>query len=72
MYWVAVTVHVVATAAYGALVVRDIVRPWQDPVRAGGADDPSGGVFDGAEDRFVLGADVDVSQAEPSAPQRTS
>jgi hypothetical protein len=36
------------------MVVRDILRPEHDPVRADGTDDPSGGVLDGAPDRFVL------------------
>jgi uncharacterized membrane protein len=68
IYWVAVTIHLVATAAYGALVVRDILRPEYDPVRANGADDPSGGVFDGAADRFVLGdAPAVVGEPEPVA-----
>jgi hypothetical protein len=34
-----------------ALVVRDILRPDRDPVRAVGEDDPAGGVLDGAADR---------------------
>ncbi len=38
-----------------ALVVRDILRPDRDVVRAGDeADDPAGGVLDGAEDHLVL------------------
>ena len=37
-----------------ALVVADILRPEADVVRAGGEDDPAGGVLDGAPDRFVL------------------
>jgi uncharacterized membrane protein len=36
------------------LVVKDILRPDTDLVRAGGADDPAGGVLAGAPDRFVL------------------
>jgi uncharacterized membrane protein len=36
------------------LVVRDILRPEHDVVRAAGDDDPAGGVLDGAPDRFVL------------------
>jgi uncharacterized membrane protein len=36
------------------LVVRDILRPDADVVRADGADDPADGVLAGAEDRFVL------------------
>jgi hypothetical protein len=37
-----------------ALVVRDILEPDYDLVRAAGDDDPAGGVLDGAGDRFVL------------------
>jgi hypothetical protein len=36
------------------LVVRDILRPETDLVRAAGEDDPAGGVLAGAPDRFVL------------------
>jgi hypothetical protein len=36
------------------LVVRDILQPAHDVVRAGGADDPAGGVLSGAPDRLVL------------------
>ena len=35
-------------------VVREILRPAGDLVRMAGDDDPSGGVFEGADDRFVL------------------
>jgi len=37
-----------------ALVVRDILEPGYDLVRAAGDDDPAGGVLDGAADAFVL------------------
>jgi uncharacterized membrane protein len=36
------------------LVVKDILRPDTDVVRADGADDPAGGVLEGAADRFTL------------------
>jgi hypothetical protein len=32
------------------MVIRDILLPDRDPVRAGDVDDPSGGVLDGAPD----------------------
>jgi uncharacterized membrane protein len=35
-------------------VVSDILQPERDTVRSGAADDPAGGIFDGARDRFVL------------------
>jgi uncharacterized membrane protein len=38
------------------LMIREMWRPELDLVRAGGIDDPAGGLFDGAPDRFVLPA----------------
>ncbi|MFD5817106.1 glycosyltransferase family 87 protein [Streptomyces sp. NPDC127038] len=55
-YQVAIAVHVLGTLYLCAMVLRDIFRPEHDVVRRSGDDDPSGGVFDGAEDVFVLGA----------------
>ena len=37
------------------LIVRDVLHPEHDPVRADGSDDPAGGVLDGAPDVFRLG-----------------
>jgi hypothetical protein len=37
-----------------ALVIRDILQPEHDLVRAAGDDDPAGGVLENAPDRFVL------------------
>jgi uncharacterized membrane protein len=37
-----------------ALVVREMWCPWLDVVRADGADDPGGGVFDQAEDPWMV------------------
>jgi len=46
-----VLVRDLAVITLCALVIRAIYRPQFDPVREGGlADDPAGGVFDGAED----------------------
>jgi uncharacterized membrane protein len=42
--------------ALAGLVVREMWRPDLDVVRFGGVDDPVGGFFDGAPDRFVLRA----------------
>jgi uncharacterized membrane protein len=54
-YWSAIAVHVVATCVFAGFVVRDVLRPECDPVRSSlDADDPGGGVLDGAPDRFVL------------------
>ena len=43
---------------YAGLVVRDILRPDLDVVRADGSDDPAGGVLDGAPDRAPRPAGV--------------
>ncbi|MFR9797515.1 glycosyltransferase family 87 protein [Streptomyces sp. MS06] len=53
-HW-AIGVHLLGTLYLCAVVVRDILKPERDVVRRAGDDDPSGGVLDGAEDRFVLG-----------------
>ncbi|MEU0964377.1 glycosyltransferase 87 family protein [Streptomyces sp. NPDC005917] len=54
-HW-AIAVHLLGTLYLCAMVVRDILMPERDVVRRSGDDDPSGGVLDGAEDVFVLGA----------------
>ncbi|HEX2497613.1 MAG: glycosyltransferase family 87 protein [Actinomycetes bacterium] len=52
-YWIAISSHLAGTAYLAGMVVRDILRPQYDPVRADGVDDdPSGGPLDGAPDRF--------------------
>jgi hypothetical protein len=38
--------------ALAGLIVREMWCPWLDVVRVDGADDPGGGVFDGATDYF--------------------
>ncbi|MET8142708.1 glycosyltransferase 87 family protein [Sphaerisporangium sp. NPDC005288] len=53
-YFAAVWARAITIAILAAFVVRDILRPEHDVIRQGGVDDPVGGVFDGAEDRFVL------------------
>ena len=50
IYWLAVIVRLGTQLGVATLVVRDIFRPSRDPVRAGGLDDPAGGVLDGAPD----------------------
>jgi hypothetical protein len=41
-------------ALLAAYVVRDVLSPERDVVRAAGHDDPAGGVLDQAQDRFRL------------------
>ncbi|MGW1667167.1 glycosyltransferase family 87 protein, partial [Streptomyces microflavus] len=52
-YHVVILLHLLGTAYICLVVVRDILRPDRDPVRADGGDDPSGGVLDRAPDVFV-------------------
>ncbi|MGW1618176.1 glycosyltransferase family 87 protein [Streptomyces sp. NPDC002172] len=54
-HW-AIAVHLLGTLYLCGMVVRDILMPERDLVRRSGEDDPSGGVLDGTEDAFVLGA----------------
>ena len=53
-YVLAVLAHIAATVYIMAKVVRAVWRPEHDPVRRVDTDDPQGGDFDGAADKFVL------------------
>ena len=50
IYWLAVLTRLATQLWVVSLVVRDALVPKRDPVRAGGADDPSGGPLDRAVD----------------------
>ena len=50
IYWLAVLIRLSTQSWVAIMVVRDALRPEFDPVRAGGRDDPTGGVLDGAPD----------------------
>jgi len=50
VYFAALLARFAAVVLLAALVVRDILRPEADLVRAAGDDDPAGGVLDGAPD----------------------
>ncbi len=50
-FFAAILLRDLMIVLYAAFVVRDIVRPELDVVRADGVDDPAGGVLDGAPDR---------------------
>jgi uncharacterized membrane protein len=54
LYFAALLARFTTVALLCVLVTRDILRPQADVVRAGGEDDPAGGVLAGAPDRFVL------------------
>jgi hypothetical protein len=54
VYFAALLSRLIAVVILVALVVRDILRPEYDLVRAAGDDDPAGGYLDGAPDSFVL------------------
>jgi uncharacterized membrane protein len=71
LYFTALLARFAAVLLLCALVIRDVMRPEQDVVRAGGdADDPAGGVLDGAPDRLVLALHPSrppTAAAEPDA-----
>jgi uncharacterized membrane protein len=54
LYFAALLARFLTVLLLCALVVRDILHPAGDVVRAGGVDDPAGGVLAGAADRVVL------------------
>ena len=53
-YFAALLARLLTVTLLAAYVVRDILWPERDVVRASGQDDPAGGVLDHAEDRFKL------------------
>jgi uncharacterized membrane protein len=55
-YHLAIVIHLLGTLYLCGVVLRDMLMPQHDPVRRDGSDDPSGGVLDGAPDRFALSA----------------
>jgi uncharacterized membrane protein len=50
IYWLAVIIRLLTQSWVVVLVIRDILLPEHDPVRAGGLDDPTGGALDRAPD----------------------
>jgi uncharacterized membrane protein len=68
VYALAVVVRILAELYLAALIVRDILRPWHDPVRADGlSDDPLGGVLDEGIDA-ELGTDDEVPRPRHLEP----
>jgi uncharacterized membrane protein len=50
IYWFSVLIRLCTQGWVVIMVVRDALRPEQDPVRRDEVDDPAGGVFDQAPD----------------------
>ena len=50
LYWLAVLLRIAVQLWLCVRVARDMLQPERDVVRAGGLDDPDGGIFDGAAD----------------------
>jgi len=63
LYFAALAARFLTVLLLCALVVRDILYPAGDVVRADGTDDPAGGVLAGAADRVVF-------RRQPGAPRR--
>lgn len=56
-YQLIIVLHILCTLYLAAVIIRDVLRPEHDPVRApdpGTIDDPGGGLLDGAPDWFTL------------------
>jgi uncharacterized membrane protein len=54
LYFAALLARFLTVLLLCGLVIRDVLQPAHDVVRADGIDDPAGGVLSGAADRFVL------------------
>lgn len=54
LYWFAVIVRITGELWFALLIVDDISRPWEDPVRQPLVDDPIGGVLDHSADGGIL------------------
>ncbi len=50
-FFAAIWIRNILLVVFASYVVRDILHPDRDPVRRDGADDPAGGVLDGAPDK---------------------
>ncbi len=72
VFVLASSLRLVTLCVLCGFVVRDILKPEQDAVRASGADDPDGGVFDGTSDApWVrrLQAWIQGRETEPTAAE---
>lgn len=68
VYAWAVVAHILGTAYVMAVVVSEILAPRQDLVRRIGIDDPHGGPFDDAPDRFTLHSRLRPRKAVRAGP----
>lgn len=62
-YYASILLRVVTVLILGGYIIRDILNPERDVVRVGGIDDPAGGIFDGAPDKFLLNIPLRKSHA---------
>ncbi len=53
-YFAALLFRMIAVGWLGIAVIRDVLYPEKDVVRTAGIDDPAGGIFADAPDRFVI------------------
>ena len=59
-YWLAILLRISVLVWIGTRVLRDMQRPWNDPVRGPFVDDPVGGVLDHAPDAMAAAATGDL------------
>lgn len=71
-YFAALLARLLAVGVLAAYIVRDIIYPERDLVRAHGQDDPAGGVLDKAEDRFRIRWPGRVSGSKPAGAASAS
>jgi hypothetical protein len=69
LYFAAVLARFATVALLAALVVKDILRPGTDVVRADGEDDPAGGVLAGAPDSVTFRRSVRRPWEYPATAQ---
>jgi uncharacterized membrane protein len=71
-YFAALVARFLAVGLLAAYVVRDIIYPERDVVRAHGQDDPAGGILDHAEDRFRLRLPARIGRPKPAGAASAS
>ncbi|HET9126874.1 MAG TPA: glycosyltransferase 87 family protein [Propionibacteriaceae bacterium] len=69
-YWCAILLRVAVVVWISTRVLRDMQRPWDDPVRGPLVDDPVGGVLDHAPDAVVLDSREPVDEGEDAPAGR--